>query len=242
MPAAAEKDYFTAGAIACHITPHSPRVRTGYAWRPMNPMSAQRAPGPYKRRTVSRHEGAVIWLTGLSGSGKTTIATLVERELVERDVDAVRLDGDDLRKTISPDLGFSDRDRHLNVQRAAALSALLARAGFLVISSLISPHRAGREYARSLVKAGHFIEVFVDCPLATCERRDPKGLYRRARAGLLSEFTGLASRYEAPASAEVRLDSSTASANECAATILTYIYQAGLITSSRDNSVAVDLP
>jgi bifunctional enzyme CysN/CysC len=153
------------------------------------------------------HTGATVWLTGLSGSGKSTVATEVERLLVEAGRPAYVLDGDTLRHGLNRDLGFSDADREENVRRVGEVARLLADAGVVALVPVISPFRAGREAVRVAHAAAGvpFLEVFVDTPLAECERRDPKGLYARARAGALSGMTGIDSPYEPPPSPDLVL-------------------------------------
>jgi bifunctional enzyme CysN/CysC len=152
-------------------------------------------------------KGAVIWLTGLSGSGKSTVATLVERHLVESGRPAVVLDGDNIRHGLCADLGFGQADRTENVRRVTEVAILFAEAGVVALVPLISPYRAGREAARARVEERGlpFVEVFVDTPIEECERRDPKGLYAKARAGEITGFTGVDDPYEPPIAAELRL-------------------------------------
>lgn len=151
--------------------------------------------------------GATVWLTGLSGSGKSTVAVALERLLVSAGRPAYRLDGDNLRLGLNTDLGFSAEDRNENVRRAGEVARLFADAGVVAIVPLISPYRAGRDSARAVHdRAGQrFIEVFVDTPIALCEQRDPKGLYAKARAGEITGFTGIDDPYEAPLSPELTL-------------------------------------
>lgn len=155
-----------------------------------------------------------MWLTGLSGSGKSTLAMALERSLVDDGVLAYVLDGDNLRHGLCSDLGFSAADRKENVRRAAEVAALFVHAGVVVITAFISPFRAERDFARERMGSA-FAEVFVDPGLACCEQRDPKGLYRRARAGALAEFTGISSPYEEPLHAELRLDTGTTDVSAC---------------------------
>ncbi len=149
-----------------------------------------------------------LWLTGLSGSGKSTLAALVEGKLHAQGLHCTRIDGDDLRHGLNRDLGFSPAERTENVRRAAECAALMVEAGLVVLVSLISPLREQRALARRIIGTGNFLEVFVDTPLPVCEARDPKGLYRKARAGLLPDFTGIGSPYEAPDAAEVHVPGS----------------------------------
>jgi bifunctional enzyme CysN/CysC len=152
------------------------------------------------RASVSGMRGATVWLTGLSGSGKSTVAVLLERKLVESGRPAYLLDGDNLRHGLNRDLGFSDEDRVENVRRVGEVARLLADAGVVAVAPLISPFRAGRAEARAAHEAigVPFLEVFVDTPIEECERRDPKGLYAKARRGELTGFTGVDSPYERP--------------------------------------------
>jgi len=145
--------------------------------------------------------GIIVWLTGLSASGKSTIATAVAAELRSRQIPTVVLDGDVLRKTVSPELGFSHADRDENVRRVGGIAQVLAEQGLVVLVALISPYRGARDRVRA--QAAHFIEVFINAPLNVCEARDPKGYYHLARSGQVRSFTGVSDDYEAPLSAEV---------------------------------------
>ena len=164
-----------------------------------------------------------VWLTGLSGAGKSTIANLVAQELTARGHRACVLDGDDVRRGLTKDLGFTAADRAENVRRVAEVARLMVDAGLTVLVALISPFRAGRERARALFADGEFYEVFVDTPLAVAEQRDPKGLYAKARAGALRDFTGLDSPYEAPERAELVLHTEGATAEQLAAEVITAV-------------------
>ncbi|ROR13159.1 adenylylsulfate kinase [Erwinia sp. JUb26] len=152
------------------------------------------------------HQGAVLWFTGLSGSGKSTVAGALEQVLHRLGVSTYLLDGDNVRHGLCRDLGFSDDDRRENIRRVGEVAKLMVDAGLLVLTAFISPHRAERDMVREMLGEGRFIEVFVDTPLAICEARDPKGLYKKARAGELRNFTGIDSVYEAPERADIRLD------------------------------------
>ena len=147
----------------------------------------------------------IIWFTGLSASGKSTIANAVEHQLFQRGHMTYLLDGDNLRHGLSQDLGFSEEDRIENIRRIGEVSKLFLDTGIIVLSAFISPFRADRQIARHLVNNGDFIEVFVDTPLKVCEQRDPKGLYKKARSGNITNFTGINSPYEIPGSPEVRV-------------------------------------
>lgn len=152
------------------------------------------------------HQGAVLWFTGLSGSGKSTVAGALEQALHRIGVSTYLLDGDNVRHGLCRDLGFSDDDRKENIRRVGEVAKLMVDAGLVVLTAFISPHRAERQMVRDLLDKGQFVEVFVDTPLSVCESRDPKGLYKKARAGELRNFTGIDSVYEAPEQPEIQLD------------------------------------
>ena len=158
----------------------------------------------------------MVWLTGLSGAGKSTIANRVELQLHALGIHTVLLDGDNVRRGLNRDLGFTDADRVENIRRVAEVARLMADAGLVVIVALISPFRAERRLAREIVGGGRFCEVFVDTPLHVAETRDPKGLYRRARKGELANFTGVDSPYEAPQHPELRIDTTVTSPDDAA--------------------------
>lgn len=160
-----------------------------------------------ERELAQGHAGAVVWFTGLSGSGKSTIAIALEAELFRRGVRAYRLDGDNLRHGLCGDLGFSPADRAENIRRAGEVVALFADAGVVTLASFISPYAEERRRARVAAGDAVFLEVFVDCPLAECERRDPKSLYKKARAGKIPDFTGISAPYEAPAAPDLHIRS-----------------------------------
>lgn len=159
-----------------------------------------------EREQLHGHRGAVLWFTGLSGSGKSTVAGALEAALHASGVSTYLLDGDNVRHGLCRDLGFSDDDRKENIRRVGETARLMVDAGLVVLTAFISPHRAERQMVRSLVGEGRFFEVFVDTPLEICETRDPKGLYKKARAGELKNFTGIDSVYETPEKPEIHLD------------------------------------
>ncbi len=159
-----------------------------------------------EREQQHGHQGVVLWFTGLSGSGKSTVAGALEQALHRAGVSTYLLDGDNVRHGLCRDLGFSDDDRKENIRRVGEVAKLMVDAGLVVLTAFISPHRAERQMVRDLLGAGQFVEVFVDTPLAVCEARDPKGLYKKARAGELRNFTGIDSVYEAPDAPEIHLD------------------------------------
>ncbi|MXP52891.1 adenylyl-sulfate kinase [Pantoea sp. Seng] len=159
-----------------------------------------------EREQQHGHQGVVLWFTGLSGSGKSTVAGAVEQALHRAGVSTYLLDGDNVRHGLCRDLGFSDDDRKENIRRVGEVAKLMVDAGLVVLTAFISPHRTERQMVRDLLGTGQFVEVFVDTPLAVCEARDPKGLYKKARAGELRNFTGIDSVYEAPDAPEIHLD------------------------------------
>src|SRR5947207_6394496 len=159
------------------------------------------------REELNGHRGCTVWLTGLSGSGKSTIAVELEKRLWGRGVRAYILDGDNVRHGLNKNLGFSPADRTENIRRIGEVAKLFTEAGMVAITAFISPYRADRDQVRALVKGGDFIEILVDCPVEVCEQRDVKGLYKKARAGEIKEFTGISAPYEAPANAELTIKS-----------------------------------
>ncbi|MBD0384248.1 adenylyl-sulfate kinase [Paenibacillus sedimenti] len=171
----------------------------------------------------NRHKGCIIWLTGLSGSGKSSISFEIERLLFERNVSAYVLDGDNLRHGLNRDLGFSADDRRENIRRSAEAAKLFVDAGIITLLSLISPYRVDRDAARALFEAGDFIEVYVKCPLDVCEQRDPKGLYKKARTGEIREFTGISAPYEPPLQPEIVIQTDSQTLIESAEQIMQYL-------------------
>jgi bifunctional enzyme CysN/CysC len=176
--------------------------------------------------SLKGHKPAILWFTGLSGAGKSTIANLVEKKLHSLGRHTMLLDGDNVRHGLNRDLGFTEADRIENIRRVAEISKLMADAGLIVLVAFISPFRQEREMARNLAQAGEFFEVFVDVPLALAEQRDPKGLYRKARAGQLKNFTGIDSPYEPPLTPEIRIDAASMSAADAAEAIAARILAA----------------
>jgi len=181
------------------------------------------------REKILGQKGCVVWLTGLSGSGKSTVARALEACLASLGVACYVLDGDGLRSGLNAGLGFSDGDRRENVRRAAEVAAILRDAGLVAIVSLISPHAAERAHARELVGADRFAEVFLDAPLAVCEGRDPKGLYRRARAGEIPSFTGISAPYEAPSRPDLVLRTAEEGVETCVDRLLEMLRDRGLV-------------
>jgi bifunctional enzyme CysN/CysC len=171
----------------------------------------------------------MLWFTGLSGAGKSTIANLVEKRLHALGRHTYTLDGDNVRHGLNKDLGFTDADRVENIRRVAETAKLFVDAGLIVLVSFISPFRSERRMARDLVETGEFVEVFVDTPLQVAETRDPKGLYRKAREGKIKNFTGIDSPYEPPESPELRLDTTTAAPEELAERIVAWMETHGYL-------------
>lgn len=208
------------------------------------------------RERLNGHRGCVVWFTGLSGCGKSTLANLLERMLYARGVHSFLLDGDNVRQTLNPSpamlaaygesfarrfgLGFGAEDRQENIRRVGAVAELFAAAGLVTLTAFVSPYRADRAAVRQLVeergKKGDFIEVFVDAPLAVCEARDPKGLYKKARSGELKNFTGIDDPYQPPENPELRLDAATSPPEALAGQVLAYLQNSGKI---RQDSTAV---
>ena len=184
-----------------------------------------------EREAQSGHRGATIWLTGLSGSGKSTLANLLEKALWERGVRSYVLDGDNVRHGLNKDLGFSPDDRNENIRRIGEVAALFTDGGILNVTAFISPYRADRDQARACAPEGAFHEVYVKCDLDECEKRDPKGLYKKARAGEIPEFTGISAPYEAPEKAEFVLDTTNQSEDESLAALVEYLDGAGVLSA-----------
>jgi adenylylsulfate kinase len=181
------------------------------------------------REALVGQRGVTIWLTGLSGSGKSTIAVAAERALVSRGHLAFVLDGDNIRHGLNKNLGFSPEDRSENIRRIGEVSKLFTEAGVIVFSSFISPYRSDRDTARALMKPGDFVEVYVDASLDTCEERDVKGLYKKARAGEIPEFTGISAPYEAPESPELILDTNRQSVEESVSQLVEFLDAKGYL-------------
>ncbi|KAJ4196424.1 Adenylyl-sulfate kinase [Fusarium falciforme] len=191
-----------------------------------------------ERNQFRGQRGLTIWLTGLSASGKSTVATALEQHLLHLGVAAYRLDGDNVRFGLNKDLGFSEADRNENIRRISEVAKLFADASTIAITSFISPYKADRQVARELHaqatqggdEAIPFVEVYVDVPLEIAEQRDPKGLYKKARAGEIKEFTGISAPYEAPENAEITIKTHEKSVEECVAQIVDWLNEKGYLT------------
>jgi adenylylsulfate kinase len=197
--------------------------------RSENIVRAEGRVGPDDRRRVLGHGPATVWFTGLSGSGKSTLAFAVEAALLAEGVVATVLDGDNVRFGLNRDLGFSPQDRTENIRRIGEVCRLFHDAGLVVLTAFISPYRADRRAVRDLHPAGGFVEVHVDTPLEVCEARDVKGLYARARAGDIPEFSGVSAPYEPPDDPELRLDTSALDLDACVAAVLGHLRTAGVL-------------
>jgi adenylylsulfate kinase len=192
-------------------------------WHPHEVTTSQRS-------AIKPHQPGLIWLTGLSGAGKSTIANALERELLQRGCHTWLMDGDNFRQQMGQDLGFSAADRAENLRRAGVVASMMVDAGLLVISAFISPQAIHRQLLRQQL-GGRFIEVFVDTPLMVCEQRDPKGLYQRARAGQITDFTGISSSYERPDQPELHLPGQNA-VHDSVQQIIRYLQQQQYLTTS----------
>lgn len=174
-------------------------------------------------------KGVVLWFTGLSGSGKSTLALAVEKNLFERGCHTYVLDGDNVRHGLNRDLGFSPQDREENIRRIGEVAALFAHAGLVTMTAFISPYRSDRDNARKILEEGEFIEVFCKCDIKICEDRDPKGLYRKARSGEISEFTGVSAPYEEPMRPELIVNTGELNLAACADAVIQYLREQKII-------------
>lgn len=187
---------------------------------------------PHDRENKYGHPSLILWFTGLSGSGKSTLAREVEARLFTRGLNSFVLDGDEIRAGLNRDLGFSPEDREENIRRLAEVAHLFTRAGFIIIAAFISPYRRDRDRARGKAPAGRFVEIYCRCPLEECERRDAKGLYRKARRGEIRDFTGVSAPYEEPLQPEIILDTDRESPLASADRILAFLEKHGLIPAA----------
>lgn len=172
------------------------------------------------RGKVNKQKPCVLWFTGLSGSGKTTLSNQLEQALFDRGHRTYALDGDNVRHGLNKDLGFTEHDRQENIRRVAEVAKLMVDAGLIVIATFISPFKADRDMARSIFDPGEFFEIYVDTPIATCEARDPKGLYKKAREGQIKNFTGIDSPYEVPLQPDLTINTHTLSVDQAVQQLL----------------------
>ena len=182
------------------------------------------------RRRLNGHGSLILWFTGLPSSGKSTLANELEKELIQGGHRTYILDGDNVRMGLCKDLGFSAEDREENIRRIGEVSKLFMDAGIVVLSAFVSPYRADRDAIRELVEEGEFVEVFVSCSVEQCEQRDVKGLYKKARAGVIKGFTGIDDPYEEPSSPEIVVDTEKFSIKECKQQILDYLIGRDAVT------------
>ncbi|PSL42953.1 adenylylsulfate kinase [Salsuginibacillus halophilus] len=183
-----------------------------------------------EREDLKQQKSAVLWFTGLSGSGKSTISVELEKLLFQRGVHTYRLDGDNVRHGLNQNLGFSNEDREENIRRIGEVSKLMLDAGLLTLAAFISPFQEDRDQVRSLLHKGDFIEIYVAADLSTCEARDPKGLYQKARANEIQNFTGIDSPYEAPESPEITVNTDETTVAEAAKKIIHYLEVHGYLS------------
>jgi adenylylsulfate kinase len=181
------------------------------------------------RRKQNGHHSFVLWFTGLSGSGKSTVANELAKKLFAKGIRNYVLDGDNIRHGLNKDLGFSDADRKENIRRIGEVAKLFVDSGQVVLTAFISPFIADRKLVRNLLEKDEFIEIYVKCPLEECEKRDPKGLYQKARKGLIPDFTGIHSPYEEPLDPELVVNTSESSVDECVEQIINYLLERKLI-------------
>lgn len=179
------------------------------------------------RCKLNGHKGAVLWFTGLSACGKSTIANAVDQKLYAKGKHTFVLDGDNIRQGLNKNLGFSAEDRTENIRRIGEVAKLFASAGSIALTAFISPYRSDRDKVREIMPAGEFIEIYVDASIETCEKRDPKGLYKKARAGEIKNFTGISDPYEQPLKPELVLDSNTKNVEQLADEVIAYLDKQG---------------
>lgn len=191
----------------------------------------------FDRRRLNQHKSCVLWFTGYSGAGKSTLANAVEKELYMRGIRTYVLDGDNIRHGLNKNLGFGPEDRKENIRRVGEVAKLFVDAGLFVITAFISPFREDREMARRLVEEDEFIEIYVKCPLDECERRDPKGLYQKARKGLISDFTGISSPYEPPLKPELVVETDKLSLEQSVQAVMDYLVSRDLLGGLEEDSV-----
>ncbi len=193
------------------------------------------------RERRNGYKGAVLWITGLPSSGKSTLAHEVEKALFLRGCNAYVLDGDNIRHRLNKDLGFTPEDRKENIRRIGEVANLFTDAGIIVITAFISPYRADRDQARALNEPGRFIEIYCKCSLEVCESRDPKGLYLKARAGEIKDFTGVSAPYEESENPEIVVETDKESLQQCVRRILEYLESSGILPTQAEGRTAAGL-
>jgi adenylylsulfate kinase len=207
----------------------SPYIEKSNAEKSSDVVWHQQSVTTEQKSSLKGHKAVLLWYTGLSGSGKSTVANAVEQKLLERGCHSYLLDGDNVRHGLNNDLGFTDEDRVENIRRISEVAKLFVDAGLLVSTAFISPFQKDRDQARALLKDALFLEVFIDTPLAVCESRDPKGLYKKARAGEIANFTGISSVYESPVNAEIHVKTESLSIEECADLVVAALIEKQII-------------
>jgi adenylylsulfate kinase len=183
-----------------------------------------------ERETLNGHRGFTLWFTGLSASGKSTLAVAIEEALYQRGCRTYILDGDNIRHGLNKNLGFSPQDREENIRRIGEVAKLFRDCGIINMTAFISPYREDRRVARELGKEGEFMEIFVDCPVEVCAQRDPKGAYKKAMEGIIKEFTGVSAPYEAPENPEIHLHTDKMTVEECVSVIMEYLEKHSMLT------------
>lgn len=215
---------FTSSSILCESQIMADQKATNVTWHEQNVSTEE-------RQRLNGHKGAVLWFTGLSGCGKSTVANAVDRILHDQGIHTYVLDGDNIRLGLNQNLSFSADDRTENIRRIGEVAKLFCDSGAIVLTAFISPFKTDRDQVREIVPTGSFHEVFVDASLETCEARDPKGLYQKARAGEIKDFTGIDSPYEAPENAELHLDSDVKGIEELANQVVAYLKTEGFLNA-----------
>jgi adenylylsulfate kinase len=211
------------------INQESPYIEKSHVEKSSDVVWHQQSVTTEQKSSLKGHKAVLLWYTGLSGSGKSTVANAVEQKLLARGCHTYLLDGDNVRHGLNNDLGFTDEDRIENIRRISEVAKLFVDAGLLVSTAFISPFQKDRDQARALLKDALFLEVFIDTPLAVCESRDPKGLYKKARAGEIANFTGISSTYESPTDAEIHVKTESLSIEECADLVVAALIEKQII-------------
>lgn len=215
--------------MSSDMTPQLPAAATNVVWHHATVTRA-------RREAQNGHRGAIVWFTGLSGSGKSTLAHAVEEALHQHGCRTFVLDGDNVRHGLCGDLGFSAQDRQENIRRIGEVAKLFMEAGVIVLTAFISPYSADRERVRGMVEYGDFIKIYVKCPVSVCESRDVKGMYKKARAGLIEEFTGISSPYEEPEHPDIVVDTAQETLGESVGKVIAGMYARGVVRERHDHA------